>query len=209
VVAALDLKRDRFLQTAWRSSLTVLLTVAAQSQPRTLKTFSDAQHGVTFRYPDNWESGTAVVFYLGSEIVYQKPEGGPEEPFGKVGLVVGKSGPYAGTNLNGVQFVFNVVPGLDAASCRKRVEDAANTPVNQTVIHGVTYNHYSGGDAGLGHQASRAIYSTLRGSDCYLFEKTIHTFTFDEPRGLTKPQWKQLRAELDRVMESVRFEEKH
>ncbi len=203
------LKRNLFLQTAWRCSLTVLLTVAAQSQPSTLKTFHDAQHGVTFRYPDNWESGAAVVFYLGSEIVYPKPEGGLEEPLGKVGLVVGKSGPYAGTNLNGVQFVFNLVRGLDAAGCRKRVEDAANTPVNETVIHGVTYNHYSGGDAGLGHQASREIYSTLRGGDCYLFEETVHTFSFEEARGLTKAQWKQLHAELDRVMESVRFEEKH
>jgi hypothetical protein len=208
-MTAMDYLRVRPFQMALRFSLAALFTVTALCQPSATNTFHDSQHGVVFRYPADWQSGTAVAFYLGSEIAYQKQEGGPEEPLGKVGFVVGKSGPYAGTNLNGVQFVFNLVPGLNAAGCRKLVEDIDNTPVKEVVISGVRYNHFSGADAGLGHQASREIYSTLRGRDCYLFEEAIHTSSFDDPRGLTNAQWKQLRAELDKVMESVRFEEKH
>lgn len=192
--------------TARYSSALLFCVLAAQAQSPALKTFHDPTDGVTFRYPAEWSAGQDVQFYLGSEILERNSDGGAKEPLGKIGFVAEKTGPYAGTNLNGVQFVFNVVPRSSENECRKRVEDAANKPVTQTTVHGIVYNHYSGGDAGLGHQASREIYSSFRDEHCYMFEESIHTMSMDDPKSLSAAQWKQLRKELDRVMQSVRFE---
>jgi hypothetical protein len=68
------------------------------------------------------------------------------------------------------------------------------------------YNHFSGGDAGLGHGASREIYSSFRDGHCYLFEESIHTVSMDDPKSLSPVEWKQLHKELDRIMQSVRIE---
>jgi hypothetical protein len=185
--------------------LVFALTSAAQT-PR-LKRFHDAKYGVTFRYPAGWSAGTDVQFYLGSEILQLNSDGGAGDPIAKVGFHV-KQGDkkYSGTNLDGVQFVYNVIPKGAADACRKQVEEVANNPVVQTVIHGVTYNHFSGGDAGLGHGASREIYSTLQNGDCYLFEEAIHTASMNETRPLDPAKLHALRKELDAVMQSVRIE---
>lgn len=178
----------------------------SQAQSSAFKTFHGAKYGVTFRYPAHWDSGPSVMFYLGSEILNLAPDGGTVPPLGKVGFVVNpESGPYAGTNLNGVQFVYNMSPDSTAGECRKRVEDVANSPVTQATIHGVIYNYFSGGDAGLGHGAGRKIYSTFRGGNCYLFEESIHTWNPDA-KSLGAAQMNRLRRVLSRVMQSVRFE---
>jgi hypothetical protein len=191
------------------SVLLLVCVLSAHAQSTALKTFHDAKYGVTFRYPAQWKSGQAVQFYLDSEVLGLNPDGGENDPIGKVGFVVGQSGPYAGTNLNGVQFVFNVIPRSTEEECRKRVEAVANKPLLQTTVHGITYSHYSGGDAGLGHGASREIYSSFRDEHCYLFEESIHTVSMDDPKSLNPAQWKHLRKELDGVMQSVRFESAH
>ncbi len=176
-----------------------------QAQSSALKTFHDAKYGVTFRYPVQWDSGPSVMFYLGSEILNRAPDGGATPPLGKVGFVVNpESGPYAGTNLNGLQFVYNVNQDSTAGECRKRVEDLANSPVTQATIHGVTYNYFSGGDAGLGHGADRKIYSTFRGGNCYLFEESIHTWNPDA-KSLSASEMNRLHRSLDQVMQSVRL----
>ena len=178
----------------------------SQAQSSALKTFHDAKHGVTFRYPAQWESGPGVAFYLGSEILNLAPDGGAVPPLGKVGFVVQpESGPYAGTNLNGVQFVYNVSPDSTAGECRKRVEGVSNNPITPATVHGVAYNYFSGGDAGLGHGADRKIYSTFRDGNCYLFEESIHTWNPDA-KPLSVPEMNRLRQALNRVMQSVRFE---
>ena len=102
-----------------------------------------------------------------------------------------------------------VIPGsATAADCRgtSARQDLSETPIADAVIHGIRYNHFSGGDAGLGHQASRQIYSTMRAGNCYLFEESIHTFERRRSRSVSNAQWKHLRRELDAVMQSVRFD---
>jgi hypothetical protein len=185
----------------------LVLVLVAPAQTHRLKTFHDLKYGVTFRYPAGWSSGADVQFYLGSEILQLNPDGGAGDPIVKVGFVV-KQGDnaYSGTNLNGVQFVYNVISQSTVDACRKRVEEVANNPVVETVIRGVTYNHFSGGDAGLGHQASREIYSTFQNGNCYLFEEAIHTASMDEVRPLDPAKLHSLRMELGEVMQSVRVD---
>jgi len=189
------------------ASVLLLVALATQAQNPAAKVFHDAQYGVTFHYPARWSAGPDVGFYLGSEIVEQNPDGGTHDPIAKVGFVVREGdSKYSGTNLNGVQFVYNVVPQSKAGSCRKRVQDLSEDLVGQTAIHGVPYNHFSGGDAGLGHQASREIYSTFQNGQCYLFEEAIHTASMNEVRPLKPTELKVLQRELDGVMQSVRIE---
>ena len=188
------------------SSVLLACALAAPAQSPALKTFHDATYGVTFRYPAQWSSGPDVQFYLGSEILERNPDGGAKEPLGKVGFVVGKTGPYAGTDLNGVQFVFNAIARSTEDDCRKRVEDVANRPLLQTTVHGIAYNHYSGGDAGLGHGAAREIFSSFRDGHCYLFEESVHTVSMDDPKPLSPSQLNHLHKELDGVMQSVRYD---
>jgi hypothetical protein len=190
-------------KTTW--TCVVLLTVfASHAQTSALKTFHDAQYGVTFQYPARWSAGPDVLFYLGSEILELKPGGGAHEPLAKVGFVVGEGDKeYSATNLNGVQFVYNLIPQSTADACRKRVQDLSADPITQTTIHGVIYNHFSGGDAGLGHQASREIFSSFQNGHCYLFEEAIHTMTMDDAKQLDHARWKSLRRKLDSVIQSV------
>jgi hypothetical protein len=185
------------------------LALGALSCPaQSLKSFHDPQTGVSFSYPAAWCNGPDVLFYLGSEITTSNETTGPVPPRAKVGLVADtKSGPYAGTNLNGVQFVYNEIPDTDAAACRKRVTDLADDqrPSDTVTLNGVIYAHYSGGDAGLGHGAEREIYSTYRGGQCVLFEESIHVFNLSEVKALSSAQTAQLRRQLEAVMQSVRF----
>jgi hypothetical protein len=190
---------------------TILSLAILGGQAQSLKSFQDPHTTVIFSYPAEWSDGPEVLFYLGSAITTLTKDGGPAAPRAKVGFVVDKkSGPYAGTNLNGVQFVYNEVPDADADSCRKRVTDRTEDEfkVEPVQLNGVTYTHYSGGDAGLGHGAQREIYATYREGRCILFEESIHRFNLapDEAKQLSAEQTEQLRRELDAVMRSVRLE---
>jgi hypothetical protein len=189
------------------ASVLLACVLATQAQAPALKTFHDAKYGVTFQYPARWASGSEIQFYLGSEILNLNPDGGSADPIAKVGFVV-KQGDatYSGTNLNGVQFVYNLDPQSNPEACRKRVQDLSEKPMQQTTIHGVSYNHFSGGDAGLGHQAAREIYSTFQNEHCYLFEEAIHTASMDEVRPLDPAKLKALRNELEAVMQSVHID---
>lgn len=196
----------RFSLLAALAVLVSALSLNGQSVP--LNTFHDPAHGVTFRYPAAWVSG--VAFYLSSVIQYPRPEGGLKPPLAIVGFTVKDTpGPYQGTDLTGVQFVYNVVPDRDAAACARRVADVSNRGVTRTILNGIAYTHYSGADAGLGHGAQREVYSTFREGSCYLFEEAIMTEDVagagGQPRALTPAQHRELRRQLDSVMLSVRY----
>jgi len=184
--------------------------VAAQAQSPALTKFHDSVNGVAFRYPAQWSSGNSLVFYLGSLILIGvQPGAGPEAPQANVGFNATESkGPYAGTNLNGIQFVYHVAAATSPDEARKRIWPGRGGPKTMLTgekIHGVAFDHAFWKDAGLGHQADRDIYATFRDGHCYMFEEDIHTVSMDNVNPLTEGQLKQLRRELDSVMQSVRI----
>lgn len=188
------------------TSILFLIALALESQTPALKTFHDPKYGVNFQYPAQWSSGADVQFYLGSEILEQNPDRGQVAPIAKVGFVVGESHKkFTGTNLNGLQFVYNVIQQSSRDDCRKRVQSLSETSIGETTLRGVTYNHFSGGDAGLGHQASREVFSSFQHDRCYLFEESIHTVSMDA-KPLDPAKLKHLQKQLDAVMRSVRIE---
>ena len=189
------------------AAILFLMALSAQAQTPALKTFQDAKYGVTFQYPEQWSAGPDVSFYLGSEILQQNPDGGLPDPIAKVGFVVDEDRKnFAGTNLNGVQFVYNVILNSSKDDCRKRVQSLSEDPIGAATLHGVRYNHFSGGDAGLGHQASREIFSSFQRKRCYLFEEAIHTVSMDQARPIDPAKLKHLREQLGAVMQSVRID---
>lgn len=154
------------------------------------------------------EQRAEVEFYLGSEITTTDEKTGLIQPRAKVGFVADtKHGEYAGTNLGGVQFVYNEIADKNEAACFRHVADLANDqhPVDTVKLHGVTYTHYFGGDAGLGHGADRKIYATYREGRCVLFEESMHSFNMDDPKALSNEKRAHLWRQLDAVMQTVRF----
>ena len=186
----------------WQCGSALLLgVIAAQAQSPALKTYHDAKFGVTFQYPAEWTSDAGSP----SAIVLD-PENGPHAWFGFNAPLEG--GPYSGTTLSDLVFVYNVFPGSTATQCRKLIGSNLNgvqKPVEAT-LRGVTYDHFSFAGAQTGHQAFEEIYDTASHGQCYLFEEVIHTASARGPKFLSAAQSKQLQRKLDRVMQSVRFE---
>jgi hypothetical protein len=187
-----------------------LLFGALIGHAQSLKHFYDPQTSVSFSYPAAWSDGPDVLFYMGSAITTLTADGRPAAPRAKVGFVANtKSGPYAGTDLNGAEFIYNEIPEADAVACRKSLTSLGDDQSAQdtVTINGVTYDHNAGGEGGLGHGVSREIYATFRGGQCVLFEESIHSFDLsaDEARQLNHEEIVQLWNQLNAVMSSVRF----
>jgi hypothetical protein len=87
----------------------------------------------------------------------------------------------------------------------KAAESKRSTGLRIT-IHGVRYLHLSGGDAGLGHNATRDVCASYQSGQCYLFEQDIHRISPDVEPGeklLSKNTEARLHVQLQDVMRSV------
>ena len=117
--------------------------------------------------------------------------------------------PYAKTTLESLDFVYGVVPRSTAASCRKLITDVDGAPTRQT-LRGVTYTHGTGGDAGMSQILASQIYSTLVGTDCYVFESDTNQtngIVRDGQREMTKAEEQSQQNALDNIIVTVRFED--
>jgi hypothetical protein len=85
-------------------------------------------------------------------------------------------------------------------------QDADGWKRSQIVIAGVTYRRVQGGDAGLGHGATRDLYGTFREGRCYLFEGGIHTTTADNPKFLAGAKLRKIENQIAAVMQSVKIQ---
>ena len=198
--------------------LAIILAIRGLStseQTVKLKTYHDPQYGVSFQYPTAWTADPKMGFYLLTNILI-RPNGFLDDALMKVGLKGPMNpdhldhGPYSGTNLDGIEFVYTVLPQTKAESCYERLKydgvDEDNHKQTNVVIHGVEFTRVIGGDAGLGHGADRDMYGAYRGGRCYLFEAGIHTWNGGDPKFMASKQINKLRAQLTAVMRSVKIE---
>lgn len=189
--------------------------VAAYAQQVKTVEYRDAANGASFAYPAEWRADPGLGFYMQDDILEPTAVGRvAEQAIMKVGFENRGTGPYAGTNLDGVEFVYFVVPGGSRAACEGRVRREQDTSQGDrapagVVIGGVTYLHLRTGDAGLGHDAYHDLYGGYLADRCYLFEGVVHTIAAQahtsDPTPLTGVQQKALRAQLEAVMRSVRI----
>jgi hypothetical protein len=170
-------------------------------------TYHDPANGVSFAYPAQWKADKKLGWYLGTAILHAFETGFDlPEPMTKVGFSNTDAGPYPGTNLDGVEFVYLLVPNTTKETCYGRLSRFLESSLRSrstVMIHGVSYVHFESGDGGLGHGAQRDIYETYLADRCYLFEAGIHTDLGSERKPLTKQQNAQLAGSLNTVMRSV------
>lgn len=180
------------------------------AQTTVFKSYVDSEYGVSFQYPAQWKQDNSLLFYLGTQILLNPDSSqGPDKARAIVGFTrtLNSQGEYPdGVNLNGVEFVYLVLPHTDQEHCYARLgQGGEGWRQSQVAIQGVTYRRAQGGDAGMGHGVTRDIYGAFESGRCYLFEGDIHTLTANNARTVTGAQLRKLQEQIVAVMQSVRI----
>jgi hypothetical protein len=169
-------------------------------------TYSDEQHGVTFRYPRIWKP-MAQFGYHPPGLTEETPKpiagfGYEEGGFPRARVV----GPYSSTNLEGFGIVYSAVPAANTAECDARATSISETPEHRTVVFGGrAFSERDTGEAGMSQSDSGKLYATYVHPNCYLFETDVATASLDEIGGLTPAQLRFIDAHLLNIIKSVRI----
>lgn len=172
-------------------------------------TYTDHQHGVTFRYPSAWEATTQFAYHPPALTVSEATPiagfGYSEGGFPRDRIV----GPYAGTNLEGVGIVYSAVPAASAAECEAKAASLSDSPKHSRVIFGHrSFSVYEIGEAGMSQSIAGEFYATYVGSTCYLFETDVAVASpgaLDDIQALTPAQISYIDIHLLDIMKSVRI----
>jgi hypothetical protein len=182
-----------------------------------LKTYTDAAHGVSFRYPASWVAGTSFGY------IPTASSRGDVEPVAGFGFDAGISPESQPIIIEGNSFVANfgivysVHPSASAAECdsaTKTILDGEETgKVTYIKLGGITYSKHRISDAAMMKALSGTLYESFRHGICYLFETDEETITMaafdeDDAKKMTTAAVKDSRSVssylLD-VMKSVRI----
>jgi hypothetical protein len=191
-------------------------TSAQPAKPFTLRqvwtldrTYTDHQHGVTFRYPSTWQAGTQFGYHPPALTTSEsKPIAGfgySEGGFLRDRIV----GPYTSTNLEGVGLVYSVVPVASAAECEAKAASLSASPEHSQVVFGQhSFSVYKTFSGGMSQSMSGELYATYASSICYLFETNVAVVspgTVDDIQALTAAQLHDIDTHLLEIMKSVRI----
>jgi hypothetical protein len=169
-------------------------------------TYSDEQHGVTFRYPRIWKP-RAQFGYNPPALSDATPKPiagfGYEEGGFPRGRVVG---PYSATNLEGFGIVYSAAAAANATECDARAAEISQTAEHRTVVFGGrTFSERETGEAGMSQSNSGKLYATYAHPNCYLFETDVAVASLDDIEGLTPAQLRFIYTHLLEIMKSVRI----
>ena len=220
--------RSVMLRTLRAASLALLLVVQSSgrgaeqapdqpAKPLTLtqvwtlnRTYTDPQHGVTFRYPSVWQATTQFAYH--PPALTQSDEAKPIAGFGyseggfpRTRIV----GPYAGTNLEGVGVVYSAVPAANATECEAKAATLSNSPKRPPVVFGGrSFSVYETGEGGMSQSISGNLYATYADQTCYLIETDLAAAlpgVLNDIRALTPAQLRFIDIQLLNIMKSVRI----
>jgi hypothetical protein len=171
-------------------------------------TYTDQQHGVTFRYPSIWRAETGFGYHPPALTSNEKPIAGfgyQEGGFPRDRVI----GPYSPTNLEGFGVVYAPTSVADAAECEMRASALSQTTEYRIVVFGGrSFSEYETRDAGMSHSISGKLYATYVPRTCYLFETdvaVISTGSVDDIKALTREQLRFIDSHLLNIMKSVRI----
>jgi hypothetical protein len=190
------------------------------AKPLTLKevwgldaTYTDQQHGVTFRYPSVWKSVT--------QFGYHPPaltESGVAKPIAGFGYEEGSFprdhivGPYTANNLEGFGIVYSAIPTVTATACEATASSIAETqPQTQTpehrpvIFNGRSFSEHYTGQVGMSQSNSGRLYAIYVRPACYLFETdvAVSSGALDSMQALTPDQMRFIEDGLLKIMKSV------
>jgi hypothetical protein len=173
-------------------------------------TYTDPQHGVTFRHPGVWQA-TTQSGYLASALAQSdaaKPIAGfgySEGGFPRSAAV----GPYTATNLESVGIVYSAVPTATVDACEAMATSVSETPKHtQVLFGGRSFSAYTTGSASMSHSISGILYAAYMGPTCYLFETDMAVVSPGVVEGiqaLTSTQLDSIHDHLLQIMKTVQI----
>jgi hypothetical protein len=185
-------------------------------------TYADQKHGITFRYPSVWKAGTGFGYLPPAltSLESDQPVKGfiyEEGGFNPGGFNPRPeiSGPYAGTNLEGVGVVYSVFPAAKEDACETKAASLAAQAVNplqektgEVKIADRAYSIYGTQLAAASQSISGKLYETYAGGTCYLFETDFEVSAAglgDGRRQLTPEEKRDIDTHLLNIMQTVRI----
>jgi hypothetical protein len=186
------------------------------AKPLTLKevwvldaTYTDQEHGVTFRYPSVWKAATQFGYHPPAltESDVAKPIAGfgyEEGGFPRDHI----AGPYSANNLEGFGIVYSAIPAANASACETTASSPAETktPEHRPVIfNGRSFSEHHTGQAGMSQSNSGRLYAIYVRPTCYLFETdvAVSSGTMDSVQTLSPDQLRFIEDGLLKIMKSV------
>ena len=186
------------------------------AKPLTLKavwvldaTYTDQEHGVTFRYPSVWKAATQFGYHRPAltESDVAKPIAGfgyEEGSFPRDHIV----GPYSANNLEGFGIVYSAIPAANASACETTASSIAETKTTEhqpVVFNGRSFSEHYTGQAGMSQSNSGRLYAIYVRPTCYLFETdvAVASGTLDSVQALSPDQMRFIEDGLLKIMKSV------
>ena len=120
---------------------------------------------------------------------------------------------YEATVLDGLEFVYVVVPHTSPQTCTKLITENTTPdakPDQTVVINQVPFLRLSDVDVGMCHHNDHKIYQAFRNGSCYLFETDFYSYcenTADGRRALSVPEATALEMQLNSVLRSIKIKE--
>jgi hypothetical protein len=177
-------------------------------------TYTDAQHGVTFRYPSVWKAGTEFGYHPGA-LAMATPIAGfgfEEDGFPRDR----PRGPYAKNNVEGFGILYSAVAAASSRACEDSatgvVGDYAGgkdtSPPKHVVFGGRRFSDRQIAEAGMSQSTSGELYATWAKGTCYLFEIDLSMASIgalDDIDELTSAQADEIWRRLTGIMKTVRI----
>ena len=191
---------------------TIALAQAPASSPA--RTFHDPTYHLAFDYPVEWTfshiDGEISTFHLD---VRSAPRNSVLRAVAAV-----PENPFPASTFSGAYVYFSVAPHASAAEC---ADQAKNTTIVKNVpqtqpgvkiqIADIPFIHGHDEQKDICITQRDEIYTTYRRSACYRFDLSINTFCGPEVSGvkdITPAELDQVRARLQEVLATVRFDSK-
>jgi hypothetical protein len=179
----------------------LLAAIAGHAQ---LTTYTDPKNGVSFQYPSVWKPDADP-----SSAMSLARENSPDiTPIFAVEFSPERN-LYEKTNLEGLAYIYLATPSANIAACAALGDLNQGQPPKPiaTTIHGLRFQHSTGGDGGMSQWMASDAYSIYRNGTCFIFEETFKTVNAQvaEKHNLTKAQTAALQHHLDAITQSIVF----
>ena len=173
-------------------------------------TYTDAEHGVTFRYPSVWQADTQLAYVPPALSIpsSEKPIAG--FAYELDGSLREKTvAPYSRTNLEGFGIVYSVIARGSSAECKAFAASLSETPQSHiAVLAGRSFWVYETLDHAMMQFTEGKLYATYTNHMCYLFETDVAAVSvgaLENARELTPAQYHSIDLHLLNIMKSVRI----
>jgi hypothetical protein len=185
----------------WIGFIVAAVSAAQTAKPVPVMSFTDHASGMSLEYPSAWTRVKGPEDYCSSGVTLNGRDGSARPSFSVDFSGDGSS--YANTSLASLNFAFGVKSGISAEGCQQIA--AANGHAKRVVFHGVTYASGQESGCGGGHGLDEQVFTTMRGTTCYIFEEDFFTASPEGARDLTRAEMDALQRQLDAILQSVRW----